>query len=119
MSRRPPYTETRVETAQPAVAPQERDLSICAECASRLVEPFEWSAAGAERWRVVLRCPNCEHRSEGVFTQACVDRFDEELDRGTGSLCQDLKRLEHANMIDDVERFIGALHADAILPEDF
>ena len=31
----------------------------------------------------------------------------------------DLKRLAHANMTDQIERFIGALQADLILPEDF
>jgi hypothetical protein len=32
---------------------------------------------------------------------------------------KDLKRLEHARLREEFERFIGALNADAILPEDF
>jgi hypothetical protein len=48
-----------------------------------------------------------------------VDRFDEELDRGTEALVRDLKQLTRANMEEECERFIRALSADAILPEDF
>jgi hypothetical protein len=108
-----PYTRVR-----PA-APDDRDLCICERCASELVEPVEWASAGAEQWRVALRCPNCEHWTEGVFSQECVDRFDERLDEGTSVLVEDLKRLQQASMAEDVHRFIGALRADAILPEDF
>ena len=137
MSRRPPQVVTTVdlpsgkvlEVVQPEAgdpytrvkpAPAEdRDLCVCEGCASELVEPVDWAAAGPERWRVALRCPNCDHWSEGVFSQECVDRFDERLDEGTGVLIADLKALEQANMAEDVQRFIGALHTGAILPEDF
>ena len=97
----------------------DRDLAACERCSCRMVEPTDWSGAGAGLWRVALRCPNCEHRSEGVFSQECVDRFDERLDEGTAEMVRDLRRLEQANMADDVERFSAALAADAILPEDF
>lgn len=100
-------------------APDDRELCICEMCGSDLVEPVEWSSAGPGRWRVALQCPNCEHGAEGVFSQECVDRFDERLDEGTALLLEDLKHLAHANMTDDVERFIGALRAGAILPQDF
>ena len=108
-----PYT--RVKSA-PA---EDRDLCICEHCASELVEPVEWSAAGPERWRVALSCPDCGYWTEGVFSQECVDRFDERLDEGTTVLVSELKRLQHANMSEDVERFIGALNLGMILPEDF
>ncbi len=107
---------TRIKTAR---ADQDRDLCVCEACSSELVEPVEWEAAGPERWRVALSCPNCRHWTEGVFSQECVDRFDERLDEGTAVLVSELKRLRHANMIDDVERFITALNLGAILPEDF
>ncbi len=108
-----PYT--RIKPAPAA----DRDLSICERCSSDLVEPVEWACAGPERWRVALSCPDCDYWCEGVFSQECVDRFDERLDEGTAMLVADLKRFQHANMADDVERFIGALQAGAILPEDF
>ncbi|MGH2838892.1 MAG: hypothetical protein ACRDJY_11185 [Thermoleophilaceae bacterium] len=108
-----PYTRLR------PVVSDDRDLCVCEVCASELVEPVEWAAAGPERWRVALLCPNCEYWTEGVFSQECVDRFDERLDEGTTVIVEDLKRLEQANFAEDVEQFVGALMADAILPEDF
>ena len=98
---------------------EDRDLCVCEMCASDLVEPVEWSSAGPERWRVALRCPNCDYWTEGVFSQECVDRFDEHLDDGTTILVEDLKCLQQANMREDVDRFIGALNSGGILPEDF
>ena len=69
--------------------------------------------------RSSLRCPNCEWSGTGVFEQAIVERFDEELDRGTEALVRDLKRMMHANMEDEIERFVAALDADHIVPGDF
>ena len=53
----------------------------------------------------------------GVFDQDIVERFDEELDRGTEP-GRDLKRLMHANMEEEIERFIAALGGPHP-PEDF
>jgi hypothetical protein len=108
-----PYTRVRPGPAE------DRDLWVCEQCACELVEPVDWAAAGPERWRVALCCPNCEYWTEGVFSQECVDRFDERLDEGTEVLVRELKQLQHANMAGDVERFVIALDANAILPEDF
>jgi hypothetical protein len=97
----------------------ERGLHVCGRCASELVFPIDWEEAGRTHWEVVLRCPECEWQDTGVFDQAVVDRFDEELDRGTRVLVRDLKHLMHANMEDQVERFVAALHAGHIEPSDF
>ena len=106
---------TRVRPAEP----RDRDLCVCESCGSELVEPTAWESSGDGHWRVALRCPECEERTEGVFSSACVDAFDVRLDEGTAAMVADLKRLEHANMVEAVERFIGALAAGAIVPEDF
>jgi hypothetical protein len=95
------------------------DLHVCGSCTSTLVYPTEWEEAGATHWEVALRCPNCEWAGTGVFEQELVERFDEELDRGTEALVRDLKRLAHANMEDEIERFTTALAEDHIVPEDF
>ena len=95
------------------------DLHVCGSCASELVHPVEWSEAGSRHWEVTLRCPSCEWSGTGVFDQASVERFDEELDRGTEALVRDLKRLMHANMEADIDRFVEALEQDHITPEDF
>jgi hypothetical protein len=95
------------------------DLHVCGHCDAPLVYPVEWEEAGPEHWEVELRCPNCEWTGAGIFHQEIVERFDEELDRGTEHLVRDLKRLMHANMEDEIERFVAALEADQVLPEDF
>jgi hypothetical protein len=95
------------------------DLHICSSCCSDLVFPVEWDEAGSQHWEVTLRCPNCEWNGTGIFEQELVERFDEELDRGTEALVRDLKRLMHANMEDEIERFVSALHAGHIVPDDF
>jgi hypothetical protein len=94
-------------------------LHVCGACTSSLVYPTEWEEAGVTHWEVTLRCPNCEWAGTGVFEQHLVERFDEELDRGTEALVRDLKRLAHANMEDEIERFTTALAEDHIVPEDF
>jgi hypothetical protein len=105
----------------PAHSPAEpqQDLHTCVECESELVYPVQWEEAGPENWSVLLHCPNCDVFREGVFTQENVELFDEELDRGADTLARDYKRLMRANMADEIDRFVGALDAGAILPEDF
>ncbi|MGI8945329.1 MAG: hypothetical protein ACR2GL_03705 [Thermoleophilaceae bacterium] len=95
------------------------ELHLCPSCGSRLVHPTHWSEAGPSAWRLRLRCPECEHTHEGVFSQEAVQAFDTELDAGTDALARDLRRLTRANMAEEAERLASALAADAILPEDF
>jgi hypothetical protein len=94
-------------------------LHVCFHCSGELVYPLEWSEEGHHRWRVLLRCPDCEATREGVFEQTSVERLDDELDRATGELLGDLRRMTHANMSDEIEFFIRALDADLIEPSDF
>jgi len=101
------------------VAEPDQALHVCTACSSELVYPTSWDEAERDSWRVQLRCPDCEHRREGVFSQATVEAFDEQLDSGTDALTADYRRLCRANMADEVERFMAALGSGAILPEDF
>ena len=105
--------------ATPAPTSPHTRLHDCPECDRALVYPVEWEEASPTQWEVLLRCPNCEWSEVDVFDQQTVDRFDEQLDIGTEILIRDLKRLEQANMEDEIEVFVRALDADAILPEDF
>jgi hypothetical protein len=113
------FESARVEAEQPATAQPARELHRCPDCASELVYPIHWDEAGAENWRVSLRCPNCEWNATGVFSQDVVDNFDERLDEGTEQVVSDLKQLMHANMSEEIDRFVAALEAEALLPEDF
>ena len=96
-----------------------RDLHACIQCSSELVYPVRWEEAGPENWSVLLHCPDCDVHREGVFSQNAVEAFDEELDRGIDALTRAYKGLVRANMAYEIDRFVGALNADAILPEDF
>jgi hypothetical protein len=113
-----PFAGEQAASAHPVPQPHQ-DLHVCVECDAELVYPVQWEEAGPDNWSVLLHCPNCDISREGVFTQDNVELFDEELDRGADALARDYKRLMRANMADEIERFVGALEAGAICPEDF
>jgi len=95
------------------------DLHVCPMCDLGLVYPTDWDEASSTHWEVALRCPNCEWSAVGLYEQAVVDRFDEQLDLGMEALVEDLHRLVQANMEAEIERFSQALGGDAIWPMDF
>jgi hypothetical protein len=103
----------------PPVVEPNQDLHVCFDCSSELVHPVEWEEAGPSHWRVLLECPNCHILRDGVFSQETVECFDEELDRGADALARDYKRLMRANLSEEIDRFVEALNADYVLPEDF
>ena len=94
-------------------------LHICPECQSQLVQPVDWTEAPNENWELVLRCPNCEWNTEGIYSQTAVEELEERLDEGLADMLSDLQRLTKANMAEEIDRFLVALQADLILPEDF
>jgi hypothetical protein len=96
-----------------------RGLHVCPDCASDLVQPIDWSEAPEECWNLALNCPNCDWYTEGLFTQDQVRELEDRLDEGLADMLRDLQRLTQANMADQIDRFINALNADQILPEDF
>ncbi len=92
---------------------------MCVHCASPLVQPEWWEETPGGSWRVGLRCPDCEHRREGIYSQHVVDTYDERLNDGSDELTTSYRRLVRDNLVAEMERFAGALRAGAILPEDF
>ncbi|HTA05581.1 MAG TPA: hypothetical protein VK774_04395 [Solirubrobacteraceae bacterium] len=106
----------RAQGSAPCVPEQ---LHVCFNCGGELVYPLDWCEEGVRHWRIVLRCPECESRREGVFEQAVVELLDDELDRAAGALLGDLRRMTHANMSEEVDFFVRALDADLITPSDF
>jgi hypothetical protein len=113
------YFETLAEEAGVTAPGPLRELHECPCCDRDLVYPVEWEEVSPTHWEVLLRCPSCEWSEVGTFDQPTVDRFDEQLDIGTEILLRDLKRLQQANMEEEIDRFVRAIGADAILPEDF
>jgi hypothetical protein len=96
-----------------------RALHICPSCESELVQPIDWNEADEDRWELLLVCPNCEWSEEGVFAHEQIHELEERLDDGLADMLRDLQRLTQANMAEQMDRFIEALHRDHILPEDF
>jgi uncharacterized C2H2 Zn-finger protein len=95
------------------------ELHVCPRCDGALVNPLDWIEESPGRWRILMRCPDCDLMREGVFGQALVERLDEELDRATAAMLSDLKQLTHANMIEEIELFSRAMELDLISPGDF
>lgn len=102
----------------PLVNPN-HDLHVCVACDSELVYPVQREASAPQHWSVLLRCPNCNLYREGVFTRDAVECLHDELERGACALTRDYKRLMRANVAEEIDRFVAALDAGAILPEDF
>jgi hypothetical protein len=102
-----------------ADAPARAGLHVCPDCQSELVQPIGWGQVSEDSWELELYCPNCGHTREGVFAQDDVAELEERLDEGVEAILTDLQRLTHANMADQIDRFVAALDADVILPEDF
>jgi hypothetical protein len=105
---------------QDADAIETRGLHVCPKCDSELVQPVGWNeAAGGSQWELTLECPNCWWIETGIYGHDDVAALEEELDDGVTAILRDLQRLTHANMADEIDRFVAALQADHILPEDF
>jgi hypothetical protein len=94
-------------------------LHVCPNCSSQLVQPVEWETVGGEAWSVLLRCPECEVFQAGVFGQSELDAYDVELDSGEALLRVAYLQLSTENMAAEIDTFVQALGAGAVLPEDF
>lgn len=72
------------------------DLHECRLCGSPYVQPLDWERLGPRRDRVrlVLRCPECEATVTGVHSSETIDRYEQELDRGTDLVIASLARLK-------------------------
>jgi hypothetical protein len=94
-------------------------LHLCPDCQCELVQPVTWAEASDDHWELLLRCPNCQWCTEGIYEQSAVRELEERLDDGLADMLSDLQRLTQANMAEEIDRFLAALQADMILPEDF
>ena len=94
-------------------------MHCCLNCDSILVQPVNWHEQGNGLWNVELRCPECEWRGRDSYSQIEVDRYDEEFNRGSQALNEDLRTVIRANINEEADRFAAALATDSILPEDF
>ena len=96
------------------------DLQVCAACARPFVVPQEiLEVLPGPAYRVELRCNDCGWTSVGAFDEPAMERLDRELDRTQEEIASALAGMEESRMLEEVDVFVAALHADLILPEDF
>jgi hypothetical protein len=108
-----------IEVIRFSEAAPNRRLSLCPACGGELVQPLSWCERSDGCWELTLECPNCWWTESGVYRREQVEQLEARLDQGLADMVNDLRRLTHANMAAHVDRFIAALDADVILPEDF
>lgn len=118
-----PGVEVDAETAatlhEDAAEELALELHVCPCCESDLVYPVSWEEREGDAWRIERRCPNCEWRHSGEFSQDEVELFDDALNDGTEDLLVNLRNFARANMEADVEHFIALMDAGHIEPMDF
>jgi hypothetical protein len=102
--------------AGPATAPAR---AHCPRCSSNLTHPTWGEAVNPALWRLELRCAECECHWTDVFAEPEIEAISEAVERGAQALRDDLEALTRENMAAEVERFVAALSADAIVPMDF
>jgi hypothetical protein len=108
----PPVDETRPRKP-------DEDLLVCGTCGSRLMYPADCEEHGRDHWYIELKCADCGGHESARFDLETLDALDRELEQAEAQIEADLACLTRANMADYVTRFISALRADAIEPEDF
>ena len=108
-----------VEVVHDLDYPSERDLHVCPNCASELVQPSDWADGEDGQLALTLTCPNCDWQESGIYEREQVEALEDEFDDGLIAMIDDLRRLTQANMAADVDRFTEALRCDLVLPEDF
>lgn len=91
----------------------------CPQCEAKFCYPIDWEQVTKPYWKVTLRCPDCEHRRDAHMIEEEIERFDNDLDRGTDALVRDLRRLTYSNMATEINAFVAAIDAGHVLPEDF
>lgn len=96
-----------------------RDLCNCKACNSNLVQPLERYPTSDGHWTALLRCPDCEQTSLGLYSNQEIDKYVDSLFEGIVELDLIADLTERGNFREEGNKFIYALRAGHILPEDF
>jgi hypothetical protein len=92
---------------------------VCPSCRRPFVQPVAAREVDDWHFEVDVQCANCEWVGMEVYDDEALELFDRGLDEGTRELLEAYETLALTNAAADFERVIVALHADALLPEDF
>jgi hypothetical protein len=101
-------------------------LRICPKCDCRLCFESAAEPLTFDSWLIVVQCPNCWHAWRQTVSDVVLELFEHALDddvRVIEAAFEDLAianaRDEAKSLAAEVERFVAALAADAIVPMDF
>ena len=94
-------------------------LHLCSLCHAESVVPVWWESVDDARWRLILRCGECESFREIVVGDDLVHAFERDLERGAGEIRATLDRLDRERMAVQVNALIIALRCDLIDAADF
>jgi hypothetical protein len=96
-------------------------LHLCGSCRHPFVVPeaiLEVLGQG-EQYVVELRCGDCGWAHVGAYPAAALEELDRELDRAQAEIEAALEVCELIEELERIDRFVEALNAGLILPEDF
>jgi hypothetical protein len=95
------------------------DLRTCRFCRQPFVGPLDCRANGDTRWRIVLRCGNCDRRREVIVTNEHASEFERDVARDIAAIARDLERLDSERLLAQADAFAAALARDLIDASDF
>ncbi len=95
-------------------------LHVCTDCHQPFVVPASvLDVIDGDRCLVQLHCTNCGETRIGVHDDTALTALDQQLDATAEAMQNAVEVLDAVDEWERMERFIDALHADLILPEDF
>ena len=93
---------------------------VCRVCLRPFLVPLStFPLISRNGYVLEMQCSNCEDSTVALLDEAQMEQLDRELDRQTGAIRHALAEIRLADDLDRVDRFVTALRADLILPEDF
>ena len=95
-------------------------LQECPDCRERFIIPVDvLDVVEDGRCVVELHCTNCQQTRISTHDESELMELDDRLEATTAAMHNAIDVFEAIDEWERVERFVAALHADLILPEDF
>jgi hypothetical protein len=95
-------------------------LHVCTDCHEPFVVPVSvLDVIDGDRCVVELHCANCHETRIGVHDDAALMDLDRRLEATTAAMHNAIEVFEALDEWERAERFIDALQAGHILPDDF